>query len=108
MLFSTVEDRVAGASWQKLLKMPPANANTKTEKPHCAQDMWGTESTKGEAPALLKSVGKSPLTSAKPVLYLRLSHGQHSSLASLAMQGDMERTALQMGFDNKFPGLGKC
>lgn len=45
------------------------------------------ESTKGEAPALLKSVGKSPMISAKPVLYRRLSHDQHSYLASLAMQG---------------------
>lgn len=64
MLFSTIEDKDAGASWQKLLKMSPANANTKTEKSHCAQYIWGTESTKSEAPALLKSVEKSPLTSA--------------------------------------------
>lgn len=76
MLFSTMEGKDAGASWQKLLKMPPANA--KKEKSHCAQDIWGRESTKDQDLALLKSVGKSPLTSAEPVLYLTLSHGQHS------------------------------
>lgn len=68
MLFSTIEEKDAGASWQKLFKMPPKNETTKTEKSHCAQDIWGRESAKGEAPALLKSVGKSPLTSSKPVL----------------------------------------
>lgn len=76
MLFSTAEDKDAGASWQKLLKMPPANANTSTEESHCTQDVSGRASTTGEVPGLLKSVRKSPLTSAKPVLYLRLSHGQ--------------------------------
>lgn len=63
MLFSTIEDEDAGASWQKLLKMPPANANTRTEKPYCTQDVWGRASTTGEVPALLKSVRKSSLTS---------------------------------------------
>lgn len=79
MLFNTTEDKDVGISWQKSLKIPPANANTKIEKSYCAQDIWGRESTKGEAPALLKSVGNSSLTSAKPVLYLlRLSHGPDS------------------------------
>lgn len=86
MLFNTIEDKDEGVSWQKLLKMPPANANTKREKSHCAQDTWRTESTRGEVLSLLKSVGKSLLTSAEPVLYLRLSHRQRSWLASLATQ----------------------
>lgn len=63
MLFSTIEDKDAGASWQKLLKMPPASANTRTENTHCTRDVWGRASTTGEIPALLKSVRKSPLTS---------------------------------------------
>lgn len=58
MLFSTPEDKDAGASWQKLLKMPPANANTRAEKIHCTQDVWGRASSTGEVPALLKPVRK--------------------------------------------------
>lgn len=78
MLFSTIEDKDAGALWQKLLKMPPANIKQK-EKSRCAQDISGEGSTKDENPALQKSVGKSPLSSVKPILYLRYSH-DHSKL----------------------------
>lgn len=78
MLFSTIEDKDAGALWQKLLKMPPANIKHK-EKSQCAQDISGEGSTKDEAPALQKSVRRSPLTSVKPVLYLRYSC-DHSNL----------------------------
>jgi len=106
MLFSTVEDKDAGALWQKLLKMSPANTNTKVEKSHCAQCIWGLESAKGEAPALLKSEGKSSLTSAKPVL--KTSTWPTWPVGFTSNAGGVEKITLQMGFDNKFPGLGKC
>lgn len=95
MLISTIEDKDAGASWQKLLNMPPANANTRTKKTHCTQDVWGRASTTGEVPALLKSVKKSPLTS------------KDSTLPKTFTWPTIDFTS-NVGGWNKFLGLGKC